>query len=72
MFEELDDILVKNMVLKPYLTNYCDKCRYSYYLEDEQMCRAIKLDLSDATCIRIVRCIEFKAINTSIEYLENN
>lgn len=51
----------ENLTLKPCLNDYCDKCVHSYWLDDEeQRCRVIKLGSSDAMCIQIVRCLDFR------------
>lgn len=64
MFEELNDILVKILILKPCLNDYCEKCKHSYWLdEDELRCRKIKLGSSEAMCVQIVRCLDFEIKN---------
>lgn len=45
------------MIERPYLNDYCDKCKHCWYIEkDEARCRKHKLGMSDGMCVQIVRC----------------
>ncbi len=45
---------------RPYLNDYCEKCRSFYLLDgDEARCKSIKMGMSDVMCIQVVKCHEF-------------
>jgi hypothetical protein len=44
----------------PYINSMCDKCIYSYMLEDEMRCRKITLGISSAMCCQVSECKVYK------------
>lgn len=48
------------MIKRPYLNDYCEKCKHHYLLDgDESRCRKIKQGMSDIMCVQVVECPYF-------------
>ena len=48
------------MIKRPYLNDYCEKCKHHYLLDgDKSRCRKIKQGMIGMMCAKVVVCLYF-------------
>lgn len=65
------------MIKRPYLNDYCEKCKHHYLLDgDESRCRKIRLGglggmIQHAMCAQVVKCDEYIAKEGGVNDIKN-